>query len=319
MSLAFLVARRYDTFMDPQKTNTPQPKVIHDIDDSAFNVEQPALQVPTPSAGISPFAAPQAPVPLPAEAQQPAPPQPPQQTTPVQPQPPQRQQPFTPNTTAMWGSSVPQQNSADVEHSANNQRHFARFKSFISFAVFVGCILLAAFLINLFVFQSYFVQGSSMTPTLQNNDRMIVEKVSRTLAHIQGKAYIPERGQIVVLDSELANHEQQLIKRVIALPGETIIIKDGTVTIKNNEHPEGFNVDGALGLNLEPTYISEPYEATIPENEVFVMGDNRREGGSHDSRMFGPVRSEDLEGRLWARILPLDKAQMFSVLAKLRL
>lgn len=161
-----------------------------------------------------------------------------------------------------------------------------------------------------------------MTPTLQNNDRLIIEKVSRTFMHIQGKSYIPARGQVVVLDSSfitVSGQHEQLIKRVIALPGETITIKDGIVTVKNAEHPQGFNVDAALGLNLAPTYISQPYEATIPADEVFVMGDNRAEGGSHDSRMFGPVHSKDLEGRLWARILPVDKAQVFSVLRQLGL
>lgn len=161
-----------------------------------------------------------------------------------------------------------------------------------------------------------------MTPTLQNSDRLIIEKVSRTIAHIQGKKYIPQRGQIVVLDSAIMGsngHKEQLIKRVIGLPGDTVLISDGIVTIKNKEFPQGFDANVSLGLSLEDTYISQPYEKTIPEGEVFVMGDNRVEGGSQDSRFFGPIKSEDIEGRLWARILPLNQAQLFAKLVKFQL
>lgn len=191
----------------------------------------------------------------------------------------------------------------------------SKLKGFLSFTLFIVGVLVTAFLINQFIFQSYFVDGTSMTPTLQNNDRLIIEKVSRSFSAIQGKPYIPNRGQIVVLDSSLVGvngQEEQLIKRVIGLPGETIIIENNIVTIKNAASPQGFNVDVALGLVLEPTYSSERIEITVPENHVYVMGDNRAQGGSSDSRLFGPVAAEKLEGRLWARVLPIDQAELFS-------
>ncbi|HEU5187114.1 MAG TPA: signal peptidase I [Candidatus Saccharimonadales bacterium] len=197
----------------------------------------------------------------------------------------------------------------------------SRLKGFLSFVLFIAGVLLTAFLINQFVFQSYFVDGTSMTPTLQNNDRLIIEKVSRSFNAVQGKAYIPERGQIVVLDSSLIGadgHEEQLIKRVIGLPGETVIIEDKIVTIKNAESPQGFNVDSALGLVLEPTYAPERIEVTVPENHVYVMGDNRVQNGSYDSRAFGPVAAEKLEGRLWSRVLPINQAQLFSAMPRLQ-
>lgn len=198
--------------------------------------------------------------------------------------------------------------------SPTDTKRFGQLKGFLSFATFIIGVLLAAFLINQFVFQSYYVDGTSMVPTLQNGDRLIIEKVGRTAAGVQGKPYIPERGQIVVLDSNLiaanGSHEQ-LVKRVIGLPGDTIIIKGGTVTVKNNENPDGFDVDKQLGLVLEPTYSSSPQEFSVPEDHVFVMGDNRTQNGSHDSRAFGPVEAKDLEGHLWARILPVNHAQTF--------
>lgn len=153
-----------------------------------------------------------------------------------------------------------------------------------------------------------------MVPTLQNNDRLIIEKVGKTVSEVQGKQYIPERGDIVVLDSSIitANGStEQLIKRVIGLPGDKIHIEDGVVTVSNAKEPNGFNVDERLGLKLEQTYSNGPLDFAVPEGKVFVMGDNRTQNGSHDSRAFGPISPKDLEGKLWARILPVDKAQLF--------
>lgn len=189
-------------------------------------------------------------------------------------------------------------------------------KAFLSVLAFVGGVIIAATLINQFIFQSYYVDGTSMVPTLHNNDRLIIDKVERTMAMAGGRHYVPQRGQIVVLDSSLVDqtgHNEQLIKRVIGLPGETIDINtDGNVTIRNKEHPEGFNVNQSLGLtNLEPTYVDAAISVTIPENQVFVMGDNRAPGGSFDSRSFGPVGSDKIQGRLIARIFPLNQTKIY--------
>jgi signal peptidase I len=191
-------------------------------------------------------------------------------------------------------------------------------KSVFSFAAFIGGVVLIAFLINQFVFQSYFVEGTSMVPTLQNGDRLIIEKVSKTTSAIMGKPYIPNRGDIVVLDSTIIRADgaqEQLIKRVIGLPGDKIHIENGTVTVASADEPEGFDVNQRLGLELEPTYSAEPQNFSVPDNHVFVMGDNRTQNGSHDSRAFGAVDVKDLEGRLWARILPVSEARVFGTLS----
>ena len=181
---------------------------------------------------------------------------------------------------------------------------------------FVAGIIIAATLINQFIFQSYYVDGTSMTPTLSNNDRLIIDKVERTVALAGGHHYIPQRGQIVVLDSSLVDqtgHNEQLIKRVIGLPGETInITQEGAVTIRNRDNPDGFNPNETLGLtDLDPAYVEAPLTITIPDNEVFVMGDNRAPGGSFDSRSFGPINTDKIQGRLIARIFPLNKTKLF--------
>lgn len=189
-----------------------------------------------------------------------------------------------------------------------------RFEDFFSLAIFIAAIVLATFLIKWFVFESYFVDGTSMTPTLQNNDRLIIDKVGKTLALIESKPYIPQRGQIIVLDSSILDvngNNEQLIKRVIGLPGETVIIKDGVVTVKNSEHPNGFNVDENQGLKLAPTYSPAPLELTVPSGRVFILGDNRAKGGSLDSRYLGPIDTKEIQGKLAVRLYPFNKVSSF--------
>lgn len=212
-------------------------------------------------------------------------------------------------------ASTPMQNSSDITQRINKGTAKNWFKTGLSITGFIAAIFVAAFLINQFIFQSYYVEGTSMTPTLQNNDRLIISKVERTLAAVQGKPYIPERGQIVVLDSSIVGlngQKEQLIKRAIGLPGDHVHIEGGNVIISNSQHPNGYDVTKDLGLtNLQPTYVDSTVDLTVPNGQVFVMGDNREQGGSYDSRVFGPIDGDKIQGRLWGRILPLDKAQLF--------
>jgi signal peptidase I len=204
-------------------------------------------------------------------------------------------------------ASAPQQQSA-------LSSIWQRIEGFLSFALFVGGIVVAAVLINQFIFQAYYVDGTSMTPTLRNNDRLIIDKLDKTLSAIQGKPYIPSRGQIVVLDSSILDqngNNEQLIKRVIGLPGDTVNIKNGIVTIKDSLHPDGFNADTTLGLKLSPTYSTTPIELTVPRDKIFVMGDNRTPNGSYDSRSFGPIDGSKIQGRLIMRIFPFDSGRLF--------
>ncbi len=189
------------------------------------------------------------------------------------------------------------------------------FKALANLATFVALVWLGVVLINHFAFQSYFVQGTSMQPTLQNNDRLIISKFERTGAMLAGVPYLPARGQIVVLDSRAspftAVQKEELVKRVIGLPGDTVIIDGGSVTIKNANNPGGFNADQALGLRLGPTYAEQTLSVEVPAGQVFVLGDNRGPGGSYDSRLFGTVPAKYIEGRLWIRLLPLNNFHVF--------
>ena len=184
----------------------------------------------------------------------------------------------------------------------------------------IGILLMApllAVLLLVFVFQSYRVDGQSMEKTLQNDDRLIVWKLPRTLSKITGNDYIPNRGDVIILkESGLSTYgdnqnTKQLVKRVIALPGERIVIKDGKVTVYNTEHPNGFNPDTTLpyGKDTDLSFTPNDVDFTLGDTQLFVCGDNRT--NSLDSRAFGPIESDQVVGKLVARILPLSKAKAF--------
>jgi signal peptidase I len=181
----------------------------------------------------------------------------------------------------------------------------------------IGLFLLApiiALSIAAFVIQSYQVDGQSMETTLQDHDRLIVDKAQRTWARLTHHHYLPNRGNIIIfnqagLPDAGSSTEKQLIKRVIGLPGERVVVKDGNVAIYNSEHPNGFNPDTATGYKISAKYTPGSVDLTVPKDSIFVLGDNRT--NSEDSRYFGPVKLDNIVGKLLLRLLPLDKLQKF--------
>lgn len=158
-------------------------------------------------------------------------------------------------------------------------------------AIFFAAVIV--FIVFHFIIQVVTVKGSSMEPTLENQDRLVISNLF----------YTPETGDIVVL-SDKTGLDVALIKRIIALPGQTVDI---------NENGEVL-VDGKV---LSEPYIAElideghrgnmDYPLTVPEGTVFVMGDNRNH--STDSRFLevGFVEEGEILGRVIFRLLPLDK------------
>lgn len=181
---------------------------------------------------------------------------------------------------------------------------------FFSNFVLIVTALVVALTINQFVFQSYEVDGNSMEPTLQNKDRLIIWKMPKTWALLTKTPYTPNRGDVVVFHKPNGSSEQ-LIKRVVGLPGERVVIKDGIVTVYNAENPGGIRPDEApYGKNLSITngYV----DVTVGPNEIFVCGDNRIPGASLDSRSsLGNVPLDKVVGKLVLRIFPFTKFDIF--------
>lgn len=171
-----------------------------------------------------------------------------------------------------------------------------------------------ALTIAAFVIQSYQVDGQSMETTLKHQDRLIVDKLPRTWSRLTNNPYIPNRGDIIIFNqSDIPNasvvQNKQLIKRVVALPGERIVIKDGKIKVFNHASPKGFDPDASTGYLITSVVTPGNVDLTVPEGEVFVCGDNRQ--NSEDSRFFGPVAADQIVGKLVLRLLPLDKLQTF--------
>lgn len=195
---------------------------------------------------------------------------------------------------------------------SDRERHKEGWQSALSTIAILILAPVVAILLTTFVFQSYEVDGPSMEETLQNRDRLIVWKVPRTISRLTGNAYIPGRGEIIVFnrdDTAELGGQKQLIKRVIGLPGERVVVRDGHITIYNREHPNGFNPDTGGGYGDHSQDTQGTIDVTVPKGEVFVAGDNRP--NSLDSRAFGTVPADGIVGNLAIRIFPFNKLKAF--------
>ncbi len=149
-----------------------------------------------------------------------------------------------------------------------------------------------------------------MQNTLHDNDRLIVWKLPRTWARITGHQYVPKRGDIIIFtESGLSNYgdpqdTKQLVKRVVGLPGDHVVIKNDVITIYNKQYPDGFQPDKSLpyGENNAIPPTNNNIDLTVGPNQLFVCGDNRND--SLDSRIFGPINTNQVIGKLVSRIYP---------------
>ena len=190
-------------------------------------------------------------------------------------------------------------------------------KDIFSLLIFVICVVVGTLLINTFVFRSYNVVGPSMETTMYTGDRLIVNRLPVTWSSIQGKQYIPERGDIIVFKNPrytLGIEDEFIVKRVIGLPGERVTLQDGHYVVYNDENPEGFNPDDQNGGEPgSPT--SGTADQVVPEGEIFVSGDHRQGNFSYDSRNgdqgMGTIPLYDVVGPVGMRIFPFNKIRTF--------
>ena len=145
-----------------------------------------------------------------------------------------------------------------------------------------------------FAVQAVHVEGLSMWATLDDNDYLIANKVDYRLHN-------PARGDIIILRPPTDN-SKDFIKRVIALPGERLLIRSGFVYINGRKLDEPYLPEAWIAYTDWPSNNSNGQ--VMGANQYFVMGDNRNR--SQDSRIFGPITRDRIDGRAWFRIWPLN-------------
>ena len=183
----------------------------------------------------------------------------------------------------------------------------SNLRKILEWVAVIGTAFIVAFIIKVFLFQAYYIPSPSMEPTLGIGDRVIVNKLSYKLHDVN-------RGDLVVFENPSTSNGavSDLIKRVIALPGETLQVLDGKVYIDGNLVIEPYleASDNTFDF-LAPAGCIGTKEVLnkciVPDGHVFVMGDNR--DNSRDSRIFGPVDIETIVGRAFVRVWPLGDFQ----------
>lgn len=190
-----------------------------------------------------------------------------------------------------------------------------KLRDAINFIIFVVLVLVGTLFINAFIFRSFNVSGHSMEYTLQDGDRLIVNRIPVTISQLQNKTYVPKRGDIIIFKNPQyvsGNADEYIVKRVIAFPGERVTVHDGTLKVFNAEFPNGFEPDelDRHGQPRSPT--SGDTDVVVTDNSLFVAGDNRIGNNSCDSRgCLGLIPLYDVIGPVGLRIWPLNKVSLF--------
>ncbi len=165
-----------------------------------------------------------------------------------------------------------------------------------SLLIWIVSIIIIVKLVQAFLIQPFIVDGGSMLPTYHTDEFLLVDKLSYSL-------HTPKRGDIIIfkLYENTGNpyEGKHLIKRVLALPGERVVVNNGVTKVYNKENPNGFVIE-------EPyVFYKDRYknvDIQLDENHFFMMGDNRAQ--SYDSRDWGPLDKKNIKGRVIFRIYP---------------
>lgn len=170
--------------------------------------------------------------------------------------------------------------------------------------------------VRVFLFQPFFVQGSSMEPNFEDGQYLVVSEFGYKQTalnvterfHFTVDSFKVINRQDVIVFRYPKNPEQFFIKRVIGLPGEAVEIRLGKVIIYNAVHPDGFVLDesGYLGAEI---LTQDMARVALRADEYFVMGDNRM--FSYDSRAFGPLKKNTVIGRVLMRAWPVERFSLY--------
>lgn len=187
------------------------------------------------------------------------------------------------------------------------------------FAEMFRVFLLAVVIIipvRVFLFQPFFVQGSSMEPNFEDGQYLVISEFGYKFTDVgwadtslfQVKPFKDIERQDVAVFRFPKNTEEFFIKRVIGLPGEAVEIKRGKVVIYNEEHPNGFVLDESA--YLDPGVLTQDMaRVEIGPDQYFAAGDNRM--FSYDSRSFGPIGRDKIIGRVLLRAWPVDRLSLY--------
>lgn len=192
----------------------------------------------------------------------------------------------------VWVDELPEDTEGDDSPSTTGDQAPTALRSAIEWvAVVVGAIVVAL-VVRTFLLQAFSIPSGSMESTLEVSDRLLVNKLSYQFGDV-------ERGDIVVFfkPESLASPYDDLIKRVIGLPGDTVEGRDNQVFINGEALVEPYLDADVVIRDFAPV--------EVPVDHVFVMGDNR--SNSSDSRVFGPINIDRIEGEAFLRYWPLSR------------
>jgi signal peptidase I len=161
----------------------------------------------------------------------------------------------------------------------------------------VAISLLIVLPIRYFLVQPFYVKGSSMEPNFHDYEYLIIDELTYRFQE-------PVRGQVVVMRDPM-DQSKYFIKRIIGLPGDTLLIEEGKVYLNGDVLDES----AYLGSNVETFASNGVNEVVLGEDDYFVMGDNR--SASFDSRRFGTIPKSEFVGRVWVRAWPFTKFAIY--------
>ncbi|MEK9151532.1 MAG: signal peptidase I [Patescibacteria group bacterium] len=170
--------------------------------------------------------------------------------------------------------------------------------------------------VRVFLFQPFFVQGSSMEPNFEDGQYLVISEFgykqtdfdfSESLSFTVDAFKTIERQDVTVFRYP-KNPEQFFIKRVIGLPGEAVEIRRGKVIVSNAIHPDGFVLDESAYIGTG-TLTQDMPRVALADDEYFVMGDNRM--ASYDSRSIGPINKDKIIGRVLLRAWPVGRFSLY--------
>lgn len=150
--------------------------------------------------------------------------------------------------------------------------------------------------VYLLILQPHKIKGDSMQPNFPDGEYLLTDKVTYRLEE-------PKRGDVIVFKAPAGNGDE-FIKRIIGLPGETISITNGKVSVNGEILNESYLSDKLY--TSSGSFLSEGKEVTVPSESYLVFGDNRPR--SSDSRVFGFITKKDITGRAWLVYWPIQSA-----------